>query len=1128
VEVRGVVAFDDGSCAVTGRFDEYSVLGAETVLPHASYYHDGYIVRYGATGTPLWTRTFGSAEHWDGGFAVDKLSDGSSVVVGALGDDVCLRRYGAAGDLVWAHELQGDVAPSAGGSTSDAGLAVATFADDSFLVAASVHSDEIVHQLPGEPEVRIQGPGSLLLARFTADRRLEFTGPGADPTRALDTATSLADGCTYAAGSVFGRASFAGHAPVCTASHDAFVASYGFDGRLRWFKSFGGPFGDDRAVSVAACPDGGCVAVVTFSTPSSPELGRPPLTLDDGTAVHADPLFGDNSLVVRYDAGGTVLWVRRLGGREAVATDVETWPDGSCVVGGHFVGAIAAYQAPPLGPLEHQGSGTDVFLVRYGPKGNVQWLTVSQGRGQTLHGIATYADGACVVTGAFRQTLTLGTRSIPDGIVRMPDNEQVFVARVRADGSAAWLTWAGSVVFGGVPPSPPTDVDIRAGGVAARPDGSCVVAGCLDGTGRFRTTRTGPFWEDFTVRHGLFVASWDAAGELLWLRILLDGLENFGAEALPIDVHSLPDGDLVVAASFGDTVDVSGPLAARGGADYLVARFDPQGQLRRSPYVYGGDGRDLVEGVAPLADGSVVVAGTGDAPGPWGSTGAILVTRLHADGTGASADEVRLPASPSLPRSDGGAGDQYAAGLAAFQDGSFVVVGTSVGEPGSIVVDYAPGVPLVTGEGPNLLVARYRADGTVAWARSAFAVDRAVHAVGVASFPDGSCVVTGSFGGTLRLVDPDGVVRHSLPAEGDGTDVFLVRYDALGNIEWTHRAGGPDDDAPGAIAGFPDGSFVVTGLFHTRATTDPAAGPAVFGDHDLLVASAPEDLPDLFLARYRRDGTLDWARSAGGPGYDVGTGVTALPDGGCAVCGDATDLARFGTQQINAESLMTGSSFLARYDRHGDVAWVARVGTIEDYVVAPGDPFESGESSRFDATPRFARSVALLEGGGLAELVVGGGFTGEFRYGLFSFPGGGERAFWSFHAADDGQWRSTGVSSESALSSVWFSVAGRDGVFAATGSLVPEGPDLPRQATLYRNTIQSGFLISWTARFSGGGAAEGRATAVLPDGSVLVVGTFDQTIDVEDAHGTLLDSLMSSGGTRDIFIARLDERGERR
>jgi hypothetical protein len=111
---------------------------------------------------------------------------------------------------------------------------------------------------------------------------------------------------------------------------------------------------------------------------------------------------------------------------------------------------------------------------------------------------------------------------------------------------------------------------------------------------------------------------------------------------------------------------------------------------------------------------------------------------------------------------------------------------------------------------------------------------------------------------------------------------------------------------------------------------------------------------------------------------------------------------------------------------------------------------------------------------------------------------------------------------------VWFSVAGRDGVFAATGSLVPEGPDLPRQATLYRATIQSGFLYAWMVRFPGAGLVEGRGTAVLPDGSVLVAGTFDQTIDVEDAHGTLLDSLTSSGGTRDIFIARLDERGERR
>lgn len=137
--------------------------------------------------------------------------------------------------------------------------------------------------------------------------------------------------------------------------------------------------------------------------------------------------------------------------------------------------------------------------------------------------------------------------------------------------------------------------------VAATPDGGLIAAG--------RTRVPGsPDW-------GLWLLRLDAKGSVIWEHLPADATVEAGHA-----VAMLPDGGVAVA---GDS------LKGLADRDARVWRFRADGTLlwRKS---YGGDAQDLARGIARLADGSLVVAGSTMSRGA-GKTD-LWVLRLSEDG----------------------------------------------------------------------------------------------------------------------------------------------------------------------------------------------------------------------------------------------------------------------------------------------------------------------------------------------------------------------------------------------------------------------------------------------------------------------------------------------------------------
>jgi hypothetical protein len=189
----------------------------------------------------------------------------------------------------------------------------------------------------------------------------------------------------------------------------------------------------------------------------------------------------------------------------------------------------------------------------------------------------------------------------------------------------------------------------------------------------------------------------------------------------------------------------------------------------------------------------------------------------------------------------------------------------------------------------------------------------------VRALSDDSFLVAGLFYDTATLGDGE-TNETSLVSAGE-CDVFLAKYSSGGTLAWAKRAGGTNADGALAISVLSDNSCLIGGHFE---------GTAVFGKNEsnqTSLTSAGEG--DMFLAKYNTDGTLAWAKRAGGTSNDAILGVSTFSDGSCSVTGSFCGTATFGKGETNETSVTSAGSediFVAQYADDGTLTWVVRAG----------------------------------------------------------------------------------------------------------------------------------------------------------------------------------------------------------
>src|SRR5688572_7571199 len=108
------------------------------------------------------------------------------------------------------------------------------------------------------------------------------------------------------------------------------------------------------------------------------------------------------------------------------------------------------------------------------------------------------------------------------------------------------------------------------------------------------------------------------------------------------------------------------------------------------------------------------------------------------------------------------------------------------------------------------------------------------------------------------------VVAGSTDSYGAGSlDLYVTKYNALGNIQWSRTVGGFGNEVGYGIDMTTDGDYVIAGETNTLGS---GSG-------------------EVYVVRLDANGNLLWTIAVGGDQFDHGHEIAATSDNGCAIIG---------------------------------------------------------------------------------------------------------------------------------------------------------------------------------------------------------------------------------------------------
>ena len=455
-----------------------------------------------------------------------------------------------------------------------------------------------------------------------------------------------------------------------------------------------------------------------------------------------------------------------------------------------------------------------------------------------------------------------------------------------ATAGAADGDWGWALPAGGTGSDEARDIAMfPAGGCETFPDGGTFVTGSFQSSATFIGGETLPqTLAAAGASYDIFVAMYGPDGTLAWAqRAGGTGFdEGYG-------VTALEDGSALVTGYFSGSATFGGNgLVSAGADDVFIAKYNPDGSLAWVTDA-GGTNFDAGQSIGAFADGTSVITGRFQGDATFGAGSASEVTLSSAGGRDTFVAMYNPGGALVWARRAGGTGSDEGWDVAAASDGSVYVTGYFDGAA-TFQVDDLSDISLGSAGNHDMFVARYLADGTLDWVTSAggSSYDQGR---GVAALADGGAVVSGYIRGVAYFDDGTG---GSVQMVSAGVyDAFVAKYNPDGTLAWVSRAGGTSSDRGYDVTAISDGTALVTGSF---------ADTAVFGLGEAGETTlTSEGLNDVFVAKYApENGTLVWARRAGGTANDESYSISTTSDGTASLAGSFKETAIFGTTELTA------------------------------------------------------------------------------------------------------------------------------------------------------------------------------------------------------------------------------------
>jgi hypothetical protein len=276
-------------------------------------------------------------------------------------------------------------------------------------------------------------------------------------------------------------------------------------------------------------------------------------------------------------------------------------------------------------------------------------------------------------------------------------------------------------------------------------------------------------------------------------------------------------------------------------SSFLGASAQPEEEWNTT---FGGPGFDWGSSVQEKEGGGYVIAG-------------------HTESYGAGRNDAWLIATDASGNEEwnktfGGIGNDFSRSVLATKDGGYILVGSTG--------------PWEIG-GSDVWLIKTNSEGNELWNKTLGGSDN-------------------DFGASILEIENNGyIVVGNTESYGSGdSDIWLIKMDSKGEIEWDKTFGGLGDDGCGSVVATEDGGYVVGGVTQSYGN----------GSNDL------------WLIKTDSEGNKEWDRTFGGSGDDYGGSVLQTEDGGYLLMGHT---------RVDSAGIGGGVVWLIKTDSEGNLEW---------------------------------------------------------------------------------------------------------------------------------------------------------------------------------------------------------------
>ncbi len=377
----------------------------------------------------------------------------------------------------------------------------------------------------------------------------------------------------------------------------------------------------------------------------------------------------------------------------------------------------------------------------------------------------------------------------------------------------------------------------------------------------------------------------------------------------------------VIGAFFGTVTFGEFTLTSEGDYEVFLAKYNVSGELEWAKRA-GGPHNDFGTSLTVDNVGNIYITGyfytmmNFNNPSDWGSN-----VIYSAGETDVFVAKYNSSGDVQWIKRAGGTNNDNASSITVDNNGNVFVMGNFWETANfNTPLEYGSN-DLISAGSQDIFIAKYNTTGDLAWVKRAGGIGSdATSCIKVDA--GGNVYMTGGFNETIDFNTPSASGSNELVSDGN-YDIFIVKLDNDGTIQWLKRAGGTSLDIGAGIAIDNSGNIYVTGTFSETINFN---NPSASGSNELESAGGY----DIFIAKYNSSGNALWLKRVGGTENDYGTDITIDILGNPYILGNFVGTINFNTPSASGSNELVSAGgqdiFIAKYNPSGEVLWLKEAG----------------------------------------------------------------------------------------------------------------------------------------------------------------------------------------------------------